>query len=85
MRRVAESSEMGVVPPAEVHSRPELFAALDRMMEAGEIGYYGFSVERVEEGLKAIEYPNVCRSSLTASAPHARRSVFRAGSRSRWD
>ena len=28
-------------------------------MEAGKIRYYGVSVERVEEALKAIEYPNV--------------------------
>ena len=28
-------------------------------MEAGKIRYYGVSVERVEEALKAMEYPNV--------------------------
>ena len=32
---------------------------MDRLMEAGKIRYYGVSVERVEEALKAIEYPNV--------------------------
>jgi aryl-alcohol dehydrogenase-like predicted oxidoreductase len=42
-----------------VYYRPELFGALDRLAEAGKIRYYGVSVERVEEALKAIEYPNV--------------------------
>jgi len=46
-------------PPTDAYYRPELFGLLDRMMEAGKIRYYGVSVERVEEALKAIEYPNV--------------------------
>jgi aryl-alcohol dehydrogenase-like predicted oxidoreductase len=46
-------------PPTDVYYRPEVFGALDRMAEAGKIRYYGVSVERVEEALKAIEYPNV--------------------------
>lgn len=46
-------------PPTDVYYRPEVFGALDRLMEAGKIRYYGVSVERVEEALKAIEYPNV--------------------------
>lgn len=46
-------------PPTEVYYRPEVFEALDRLVEAGKIRYYGVSVEKVEEALKAIEYPNV--------------------------
>jgi aryl-alcohol dehydrogenase-like predicted oxidoreductase len=46
-------------PPTDVYYRPELFDAMDRLIEAGKIRYYGVSVERVEEALKAIEYPNV--------------------------
>ena len=46
-------------PPTDVYYRPEVFGALDRLMKAGKIRYYGVSVERVEEALKAIEYPNV--------------------------
>ena len=46
-------------PPTEVYYRPEVFDALDRIVAAGKIRYYGVSVERVEEALKAIEYPNV--------------------------
>ncbi len=46
-------------PPTEVYYRPEVFAALDDLMRAGKIKHYGVSVEKVEEALKAIEYPNV--------------------------
>jgi aryl-alcohol dehydrogenase-like predicted oxidoreductase len=46
-------------PPTEVYYRPEVFEALDKLMEEGKIRYYGVSVEKVEEALKAIEFPNV--------------------------
>ncbi len=46
-------------PPTEVYYRPEVFAALNDLVKAGKIKFYGVSVEKVEEGLKAIEYPNV--------------------------
>ena len=46
-------------PPTDVYYHPELFGALDSLMKAGKIRHYGVSVERVEEALKAIEYPNV--------------------------
>jgi aryl-alcohol dehydrogenase-like predicted oxidoreductase len=46
-------------PPTDVYYRPEVFGAMDRMVEEGKLKHYGVSVERVEEGLKAIEYPNV--------------------------
>ncbi len=46
-------------PPTDVYYRPEVFDALDRLVTAGKLRYYGVSVERVEEALKAIEYPNV--------------------------
>ena len=46
-------------PPTDVYYHPEIFGTLDRLAEAGKIRYYGVSVERVEEALKAIEYPNV--------------------------
>ncbi len=46
-------------PPTDVYYHPEVFGVLDRLMEAGKIRYYGVSVERVEEALKAIDYPNV--------------------------
>jgi aryl-alcohol dehydrogenase-like predicted oxidoreductase len=46
-------------PPTDCYYRPELFEALDRLVQAGKMRYYGVSVERVEEALKAIEFPNV--------------------------
>jgi len=46
-------------PPTEVYYRPEVFAALDDLVAAGKIACYGVSVEKVEEALKAIDYPNV--------------------------
>jgi aryl-alcohol dehydrogenase-like predicted oxidoreductase len=46
-------------PPTEVYYRPEVFGALDDLVQAGKIRYYGVSVEKVEEALKAIEYPGV--------------------------
>ena len=46
-------------PPWEVYYRPEVFGALDRLVEEGKIRYYGVSVEKVEEALKAIEFPGV--------------------------
>jgi aryl-alcohol dehydrogenase-like predicted oxidoreductase len=38
---------------------PEVFGILDNLVKAGKVRYYGVSVEKVEEALKAIEYPNV--------------------------
>jgi aryl-alcohol dehydrogenase-like predicted oxidoreductase len=46
-------------PPTEVYYRPEVFGAMDDLVQAGKIRYYGVSVEKVEEALKAIQYPNV--------------------------
>ena len=46
-------------PPTPVFYSPETFAALDELVADGSIANYGVSVEKVEEGLKAIEYPSV--------------------------
>jgi aryl-alcohol dehydrogenase-like predicted oxidoreductase len=46
-------------PPTECYYMPEVFDHLDRLTEQGKIRYYGVSVEKAEEALKAIEYPNV--------------------------
>ena len=46
-------------PPPEVYYRPEIFAEFDKMIAEGKIQKLGVSVEKVEEGLKAIEYDNV--------------------------
>lgn len=46
-------------PPTEVYYQPEVFGVLDDLEKAGKIKNYGVSVEKVEEALKAIEFPNV--------------------------
>jgi aryl-alcohol dehydrogenase-like predicted oxidoreductase len=46
-------------PHTEVFYRPEVFGILDDFVKAGKLRHYGVSVEKVEEALKAIEYPNV--------------------------
>lgn len=46
-------------PPTEVYYRSEIFETFDRLKAEGKILNLGVSVEKVEEGLKAIEFPNV--------------------------
>jgi len=46
-------------PPTEVYYHPEMFDFLDGMKKEGKLKNYGVSVEKVEEALKAIEYPGV--------------------------
>ena len=45
--------------PTAVYYMPEVFAVLDDLVKAGKIRHYGVSVEKVEEALKAIEFPGV--------------------------
>lgn len=46
-------------PPWELYNRPDIFEIMEGFVAKGWIRHYGVSVEKVEEGLKAIEYPNV--------------------------
>jgi aryl-alcohol dehydrogenase-like predicted oxidoreductase len=46
-------------PPTEVYYQPEVFGILDDLVKAGKLQFYGVSVEKVEQALKAIEFPNV--------------------------
>jgi len=46
-------------PPTEVYYSPEVFGILDDLVKAGKLQHYGVSVEKVEQALKAIEFPNV--------------------------
>jgi len=46
-------------PPTPVYYLPEVFEVLDDLTRQGKLRYYGVSVEKVEEALKAIEYPGV--------------------------
>lgn len=46
-------------PPTEVYSNGEVFNVLDELKKEGKIINYGVSVEKVEEALKAIQYPDL--------------------------
>jgi aryl-alcohol dehydrogenase-like predicted oxidoreductase len=46
-------------PPTDLYYHAEVFGYLDDLVKAGKIATYGVSVERIEEALKAIEFPGV--------------------------
>jgi len=46
-------------PPTPVYYMPEVFGVLDELQREGKLRHYGVSVEKVEEALKAIEFPEV--------------------------
>jgi aryl-alcohol dehydrogenase-like predicted oxidoreductase len=46
-------------PPWEVYYEPAVFEACDRLVADGLVRAYGVSVEKVEQALKATEYPGV--------------------------
>jgi len=46
-------------PPTDVFYMPEVFGVFDDLVKAGKVRFYGASVERAEEGLKALEYPQI--------------------------
>jgi|SRR5579883_371550 aryl-alcohol dehydrogenase-like predicted oxidoreductase len=46
-------------PPTALYERPEVFGILDDLVKAGKLRYYGVSVEKVSEAIRATEYPNV--------------------------
>jgi aryl-alcohol dehydrogenase-like predicted oxidoreductase len=46
-------------PPTPVYYMPEVFGVLDELQQEGKLHHYGVSVEKVEEALKAIEFPGV--------------------------
>src|SRR6266850_1228184 len=46
-------------PPTAVFYMPEVFGILEDLVKAGKLKFFGVSVEKVEEALKAIEYPGV--------------------------
>jgi aryl-alcohol dehydrogenase-like predicted oxidoreductase len=46
-------------PPFQVYYQPETFGILDDLVQEGKLRFYGVSVQKVEEGLKALEYPNL--------------------------
>ncbi|RZL38561.1 MAG: aldo/keto reductase [Rubrivivax sp.] len=46
-------------PPTAVYTMPEVFGALDDLVKEGKLRHYGVSVERIDEALAAIKFPNV--------------------------
>lgn len=46
-------------PPTDVYYRPEIFQVFEQLQKQGKIDKLGVSVEKVEEGIKALEYENV--------------------------
>jgi aryl-alcohol dehydrogenase-like predicted oxidoreductase len=46
-------------PPWETYYRPEVFDLFEKLKEEGKIKNLGVSVEKVEQAIKAMEYPNV--------------------------
>ena len=46
-------------PPTDLYDHAEVFSTLDDFVKEGKLRFYGVSVEKVEEALKAIEFPNV--------------------------
>jgi aryl-alcohol dehydrogenase-like predicted oxidoreductase len=46
-------------PPWDAYYTPSVFEACERLVDEGLVRAYGASVEKVEEALKAIEYPSV--------------------------
>ena len=46
-------------PPTAVFYEPEVFGVMDDLVKDGKVRFYGVSVEKVEEALKAIEFPGV--------------------------
>ena len=46
-------------PPNDVYYSPEVFDVLEKFVAEGKIAHYGVSVEKVEQALMAMEYPNM--------------------------
>ncbi|MBZ9758217.1 aldo/keto reductase [Mesorhizobium sp. ESP6-5] len=55
-------------PLTDLYYHPEVFERLDRLVEQGKIRNYGVSVERVEEALKAMQYPGVVSVQIIFNA-----------------
>lgn len=43
-------------PPTSVYRKDEVFTALDKMVTTGKLAAYGVSIEKVAEGIQAMEY-----------------------------
>ena len=55
-------------PPTSVYGRPELYDALDTLVDEGRIANYGVSVEKVAEALEALTHPGVASIQIILNA-----------------
>lgn len=55
-------------PPGEAYRRPEMFEAMNRLIEKGKTRYYGVSVETIEEAMTAIQIPEVATIQIIFNA-----------------
>src|SRR3954453_2412457 len=55
-------------PPTAVYGRPELYDALDTLVDEGRIANYGVSVEKVEEAVEALSPPGVASIQIILNA-----------------
>lgn len=46
-------------PPTDLYDDPYVFNLMDDFKKQGKIKHYGVSIEKIEEGLKAMQYPGV--------------------------
>lgn len=44
-------------PPTSVYQNDDLFGGMDKLVQKGKIANYGVSIEKVSEGIQAMEYP----------------------------
>ena len=70
-------------PPTDLYYRPDVFEELEAMIEEGRIAAYGVSVERVEEGLKALEYPGLASVQIVFNAFRQRPAALFLGEAAR--
>jgi aryl-alcohol dehydrogenase-like predicted oxidoreductase len=55
-------------PPTAVYARPELYDAMDTLVEEGRVANYGVSVEKVAEALEALRHPGVASIQIILNA-----------------
>ena len=55
-------------PATDAYYRPEIFGAMDELVAKGKLRHYGVSVERVDEALKAMDYPNMVSVQIVFNA-----------------
>lgn len=55
-------------PPTAVYYQPDLFQGLEQITRKGKVQFWGASVEKVEEALKAIEYEVIASVQIIFNA-----------------